>query len=114
MFMPSATYMYFCCASRENAMPHTEPAPSVFGATVFSFTKDPSFLKSWMRSLFESHTYTRPSLDNSAQRTTPNCLGDAPGVYFAVSASLGFAPYAPQMRLIAPVFMSITATRWLR
>ncbi len=48
-------------------MSHTEPEPSVSGATKASRTKVPSRWKTWMRSLARSHAYTRPSWDTSAQ-----------------------------------------------
>src|SRR6185437_2475493 len=38
----------------------------------------------------------------------------SPARYAVTAASSGLAPYAPQMRLIAPEPRSITATRWLR
>src|SRR5471032_613155 len=110
--MPSATYRKDCFASRENAMSETDPSRTVFGNTATSFTNDPSFLKICMRSFARSQTYTMPSLLTSAHITAENCCdGVAPGAYAGVVASVAVLPYAPHERLIAPVFMSITATR---
>src|SRR5471032_1710618 len=55
-----------------------------------------------------------PSLAIFTQLTVWNCLDAAPfGSYVPGSASVGFSPYAPQLRLNAPVVASNTATRWL-
>src|SRR5215217_9765896 len=108
--------MYFCCGSFENAISQTEPAAFVFFATNISLTYVPSERKTWIRSLTRSHTYTKPSLDGSAQCTgLRNCFaGGADGSYGPRSVSSGLAPYAPQKRFILPVFWSSTATRWLK
>src|ERR1035437_7146347 len=107
--------MYFWPLSFENAMSHTEPSPSVFGAMIFSFTNDPSFLNSWILSLARSQTYTRPSVVGSAQCTGFRncCATGASGLYGPRFESDGTWPYAPQYRLIFPLSMSSTATRWL-
>ena len=74
MFFPSARYMYFCSGSREKAMSHVDPSPSVRGAIRTSSTNVPSFWKTWIRSLGRSHTYTKPSSEGSAQCTgVRNC-----------------------------------------
>ena len=48
--------MYFCAASFEKAMSHTEPSPRVFGLMRISFTNLPSFVNTWMRSFTRSQT----------------------------------------------------------
>src|SRR6267378_3013604 len=115
---PSATYMYFCCGSFENATSQVEPSASDSGSTKISFTNLPSRVNTCSRSLVRSHTYTRPSTDTSAQCTGPRncCDGVDPGVYLgaaAAAASSGLLPYAPQYRLNLPVSMSRTTTRLL-
>src|SRR4051812_49704539 len=55
-----------------------------------------------------------PSLAILTQLSVWNCLDGAPfGSYAPGSVSAGFSPYAPQLRLNAPVVASNTAMRWL-
>src|SRR5262245_14208597 len=95
-------------------MSHTDPSPVVVFDTNASLTNFPSFWKTWMRSFWRSQTYTWPSFAIFTQLTDRNCFDGGPfGSYGPCSASVGFSPYAPQLRLKVPVFASNTAMRWL-
>src|SRR5262245_13886346 len=55
-----------------------------------------------------------PSFAIFTQLTVWNCFDGGPfGSYAPGSPSVGFSPYAPQLRLKVPVFASKTAMRWL-
>src|SRR4029079_17097142 len=95
-------------------MSHTDPSPVVVFETNASLTNLPSFWNTWMRSFWRSQTYTVPSFATFTQLTVRNCLdGGALGSYGAVSGSPGFSPYAPQLRLNAPVAVLRTTMRRL-
>ena len=97
--------------------PHrtSTPSPSVSFGDERSLTYVPSVLKTWMRSLVRSQTYSRPSLASATPCTgVRNCFGGGSlGLYGGSSVSSGLLPYAPQCRLYLPVSASKTITRRL-
>src|SRR5262249_48140788 len=95
-------------------MSWTDPEALDCGATCASNTNVPSFLKTWMRSLERSHTYTSSSWLILAQWTgLPNCFGKGAPGWYRNGVSSGLLPYAPQCRLYLPVVASNTITRRL-
>jgi len=55
-FAPSATYIYFCAASCDSTMSHTEPLARVSTSTRNSPWKSPSLPNTWMRLFCRSQT----------------------------------------------------------
>ena len=83
-------------------MSQTDPSPSVFFATKTSFTKVPSGLNTWMRSLGRSQTYSRPSCESSAQCTGLRncCAGGSVGIVAAERRIVGLVAVGAPVALV--------------
>ncbi len=87
--------------------PHSEPRDGVEGCTKKLDTNLPSLVKTWMRLLPRSQTYTRPSVAKCTQCSAgANCFWSGGGPDFqsyagvgSLSISLNGIPWPPQPRL---------------